>query len=313
MKQWLKRLLGAHPPLLEWARNGIAVSRGRRVGADRFLRFAPPGHYYSPLPDEAAWRAAVRHHPAPQHGLPGLNLRLDEQSALFRQLTPRLRAFQPPAEPTADRRYYAHNDFFQATEAALTAALLVTDRPRRVIEVGSGFSSALLLDAAEGLAQEGHAVHFTFLDPDPVRLDALLRPADRTRAQVIRGLAQEQPQDFFTGLEAGDWLFIDSSHVAKCGSDVVFLLLEVLPRLRAGVTVHLHDIFWPFEYPASWYAEGRAWNEAYFVRALLQDNPRWRIRFWNDCFVKAFPGLAHEVWPGTASLGASLWLRREEG
>lgn len=311
MKALARRLLGISPPLLAWARNWTAVARGRRIGADRFLRFAPPGHYYSPLPAESAYLAATGSTPtpAPQEGLPGIDLRLADQLTLFRQLAPQLAKFSPSAAPVPDRRYYYGNDFFGRGEAGIAAALLQEDRPRRVIEVGSGFSSALLLDTAG--AGSGEAVEFTFLDPDPVRLDALLRPADRARVRVIKGLAQDQSPAFYGTLEPGDWLFVDSSHVGKCGSDVLYLLFEVFPRLKPGVTVHLHDVFWPFEYPRAWYEEGRAWNEAYFLRTHLIENPRWRIRFWNDCFWKAHPDVVRSTFPGVEGLGASLWLRRD--
>jgi len=105
MKALARRLLSVHPPLLEWARNLLAVARGRRVGADRFLRFEAPRHYYSPLPHEAAWRAA-RRTVSPFDGLPGLDLRLEEQKTLFQQLAPRLMLFAPPIEPSPNRRYY---------------------------------------------------------------------------------------------------------------------------------------------------------------------------------------------------------------
>ena len=85
--------------------------------------------------------------------------------------------------------------------------------------------------------------------------------------------------DTFKSLEKDDILFVDSSHVSKVGSDTHYLFFEVMPTLSSGVLVDVHDIFWPFEYPADWIREGRAWNEAYLLRAFLSFNPAFKIIF----------------------------------
>ena len=97
----------------------------------------------------------------------------------------------------------------------------------------------------------------------------------------------------FTSLGAADVLFIDSSHVAKVGSDVVLLVTSVLPRLRKGVVIHFHDIFWPFEYPEDWIRGGRAWNEDYILKAFLQFNNSFRVLFFNS-YIAAHHGAAAE-------------------
>ncbi len=115
----------------------------------------------------------------------------------------------------------------------------------------------------------------------------------------------------FDELEAGDLLFIDSSHVSKIGSDVNFLFFEVLPRLKAGVYIHVHDIFWPFEYPHSWIVEGRAWNEAYLLRALLCGNDGFEIVFWNSWAGHALRELLSKNCPlFTRNSGGSIYLRK---
>jgi hypothetical protein len=106
-------------------------------------------------------------------------------------------------------------------------------------------------------------------------------------------------------------LIIDSTHVAKIGSDVNHLMFDVLPRLAPGVLVHVHDIHYPFEYPREWVYQGRAWNEAYLVRAFLMSNVAWEIVFFNS-FIAARHGeaLAASLPPAKDSAGSSLWLRR---
>ena len=112
-------------------------------------------------------------------------------------------------------------------------------------------------------------------------------------------------------MAAGDILIIDSSHVAKTGSDVNYLYFDVLPRLVPGVLVHVHDIGFPFEYPRSWVAEGRSWNEAYLLRAFLTFNSDYRIELWNGC-LHALHDDAFAQCPPVRG-GSQIWLRRTAG
>ena len=122
---------------------------------------------------------------------------------------------------------------------------------------------------------------------------------------------QNVPIDRFSALQAGDILFIDSSHVSKAGSDVNDLFFRVLPALTVGVVVHIHDILWPFEYPMEWLAEGRAWNEAYLLRAFLQYNPDWEVLYMNDYMGKHQRRLVEEKAPlMLVETGGSFWMRR---
>lgn len=136
-------------------------------------------------------------------------------------------------------RYYFDNDYFCTGDALVLQSMLRLLRPRRFVEVGSGFSSALVLDTNDLFLGE---LACTFIDPDPVRLRALLTPSDHRLHTVIEEKVQEVDRSIFQSLEAGDFLFIDSSHVSKTGSDVNFLMLDVLPTLAPGVICHIHDI-----------------------------------------------------------------------
>ena len=108
----------------------------------------------------------------------------------------------------------------------------------------------------------------------------LARPGDldgNLRQQTLQSVGVE----VFEELGRGDILFIDSTHVSKLGSDVNYLFFEILPRLRSGVRVHIHDVFFPFEYPPKWIAKGIAWNENYLLRGFLQYNDKFRIVLFN--------------------------------
>jgi hypothetical protein len=117
----------------------------------------------------------------------------------------------------------------------------------------------------------------------------------------------------FERLEAGDILFIDSSHVVKTGSDVNYLFLEVLPRLKPGVVIHVHDIFLPHEFPKAWVMDLHLfWTEQYLLQAFLTHNAEFEVLFAN-----AYMGARHQTemqrtfprsqWWG----GGSFWLRRK--
>ncbi|MBB1127435.1 class I SAM-dependent methyltransferase, partial [Thiospirillum jenense] len=121
----------------------------------------------------------------------------------------------------------------------------------------------------------------TFIEPYPDRLLSLLKDGDREQVRLIDKRIQDVPSEVLLALESGDLLFIDSSHVVKCDSDLHHLMFEILPRLQPGVFVHFHDVFYPFDYPSEWLTNGWYWNENYFLRAFLSYNTEWRIVFFN--------------------------------
>ncbi len=122
---------------------------------------------------------------------------------------------------------------------------------------------------------------------------------------------EDVPQNEFNVLTANDVLFIDSSHVLKIGSDLSKLFYTVLPQLKAGVIVHIHDIFWPFEYPEEMIREGRFWNEIYFIRSFLQFNDSFEILYFSSFIESQYPDVLKASLPNYSEFsGASLWLRR---
>jgi predicted O-methyltransferase YrrM len=198
-------------------------------------------------------------------------------------------------------RYTRDNPNFPLADALALYTMLEHFRPKRFIEVGSGYSSFAALDAVEHL---GLDTSLTFIEPHPP--DFL---ASDPRLLVSR--LQSVPTSTFEELESGDILFIDSSHVAKTGSDVVDYLFRIFPALKPGVVVHIHDIFFPFEYPRAWIADqNRSWNEAYFLRAFLHANPNWQVLFLFDWFYKCRRDALAAAMPECIEhRGGSLWLR----
>ena len=277
-----------------------------------FVDAYPPGHFHSPLPsrDEVA---AVAHRafdvPEGANPLGGVDLREREQLKLYAALVPFYAAMPFKDQPAEGLRYHFANDFFAHTDAFVLYAMMRHFRPRRIVEAGSGFSSCVMLDTDERFLDG--ATRFTFVEPYPERLLTHIRPEDGTRCTIVTDFAQNVALETYTSLEAGDVLFIDSSHVAKIGSDVLHFVFDVFPALQPGVIIHIHDIFYPFEYPCSWYAQGRAWNEAYLLRAFLQYNSAFEVLFFNSYMTTRHGDMFEKHTPlCMRNTGGSLWLRR---
>jgi predicted O-methyltransferase YrrM len=271
-------------------------------------RFFPPGHFYSPLPSSAEIADAfARGGFGPP--FPAIDLNEAGQFARLERLAEFYREQPFPERATPGRRFYLDNPSYGHYDALVLYGILREARPRRVIEVGSGFSSAAMLDTNE-LALN-RSVEFTFIDPDMTRLRALLRPEDATQVTLIEKRVQDVPLEAFTKLESNDVLFIDSSHVSKIGSDVNRLFFDVLPVLAPGVLIHIHDVAGNLEYPRDWLDEGRAWNEQYLLRAFLMHNPAYRI----ELFTAWLWNVKHEFIRGHMPLcarggGGQMWLRK---
>ncbi len=278
-----------------------------------------PGEYYSPIPDleDVKAREAEIWQRENSAEIPGIDLNENAQLQLLDRLA-QYHLDQPFSEhQTHARRYYFANDFYSFSDGIFYYCMLRHLKPKRVIEIGSGFSSCVLLDTNELFFDS--KIRCTFIDPNPERLFGLLRPVDNI--EVVPKRLQETGLGCFDELSAGDILFVDSSHVSKTGSDVNMILFDILPRLPAGVHVHIHDIFYPFEYPREYVYNRWAWNELYLLRAFLINNHEFRItifpsfleRFHGERLQSALPlAWKHPLkWPTLR--GASLWIERVKG
>ena len=268
-----------------------------------------PGHFYSPIPSLPEVRARASRLFVTPRTLPDVELDEAHQLEVLDAIAAHAPELPFADEPRDGLRYGLRNDYFSYGEAVVLFGMMLRLRPRRIIEVGSGHSSAAILDIADRFL--GGDVECTFIEPYPERLLGLLRSEDLARVRLVRERVQDVDVARFDALDAGDMLVVDSTHVTKIGSDVNHLVFNVLPRLREGVVIHFHDIYYPFEYPQRWLEQGRYWNEAYLVRAFLQGNRDVRIEFFND-FLAAFHAdrLAAALPPFMRAPGSSLWLSR---
>ena len=285
-----------------------AALETERAEHARWSRFFPPGHFYSPLPSHKeiadAWARDAFGPPFPAVEL--------NEAAQFARLE-RFAAWygeQPfPETATEGQRFYLDNPSYGHYDAIMLYCMLREARPRRIIEVGSGFSSAAMLDLNERVL--GGGVNFTFIDPDMARLRPLLREGDAAHATLIERRVQEVPLEVFAALGANDVLFIDSSHVSKIGSDVNRLFFDVLPALAPGVLIHIHDVAGNLEYPREWLDEGRAWNEQYLLRAFLMHNTAYRIELFTGWLFNTRHAWLREHMPlCSRGGGGQMWLRK---
>ncbi|MFC1630650.1 class I SAM-dependent methyltransferase [Pseudomonadota bacterium] len=215
-----------------------------------------------------------------------------------------------PEKPHHDYRYYFDNPWFTYSDAIFLYSFLRKNTPKRIIEVGSGFSSVVMLDTVDNFFS--FKPEITFIEPFPQRLKSLLKDTDKDNVTIIEKFAQDVSPSIFLNMEAGDLLFIDSCHVVKCGSDLHILMFDILPLLPKGVFVHFHDIFYPFEYPIEWVKQGRYWNENYFLRAFLSYNSEWSVYFFNTYVAITFNDFIKEKMPlCLKNRGGSLYIQRQ--
>lgn len=257
-----------------------------------------PNHFYWPVPDlrvleEQSW---------PVRTSSNIDLKMSSQVEFARNVLPSYRAeLQFPEAPSNDKaQYHRNNGFFETVDADVAYCMVRELKPRRIVEVGGGSSTRVMAAAVRANKEEGNACEMVTVEPYP---DETLRQGFDGLSRLLTTRVQDAPRDLFDSLEAGDVLFIDSSHVVTVGSDVVYEFFEILPRLKQGVVVHLHDIFYPADYPRDavlkflWF-----WSEQYLLEALLTCNSSFEV-LWassamhllcRELLDRTFPN-----WPGS--------------
>lgn len=271
------------------------------------------GHFYSPVVDPSELQAFQERLWPKDPEILGIDFDDASHERILRESFPEyIGAYDYPEllEESPDlRQFFTRNSQFSWLDARALFVLLRAWRPRRMIEVGSGFSTLLSADVNRRFL--GGSMLLTCIEPYP---RAFLRSGIPGVARVLESKVQDVPLAEFAALEAGDILFIDSSHVAKTGSDVNFLYFEVLPRLASGVRIHIHDIHLPHEYLREWVlVENRSWNEQYVLRALLMYSTGFRVVFGCSYAFWRFPQRVIEALalPGGHGFGGgSFWIER---
>jgi hypothetical protein len=212
-------------------------------------------------------------------------------------------------EKIPNLRYYFLNGAYSYSDAVFLYCMIRKLNPKRIIEVGSGFSSCVTLDTNE--LYFNNQINCTFVEPYPALLKSLIKENDNSNIKIYESKLQNVPLDVFMELKANDILFIDSTHVAKFNSDVNYVIHKILPILAEGIYIHFHDIFYPFEYPIEWLLEGRAWNEQYVLRAFLEYNIKFKIVLFNTYLEIIFREELEKRFPLIfKNTGGSIWIKK---
>lgn len=276
-----------------------------------------PMHSYSPVPDPRQFPADFW---TKLSDLPGVRIDLAKSCDLLRSLAAQFRpeyealpAARPPEAPPWT--YYTHNDYYDDLDGYILYAMIRHFRPQRIIEIGSGNTTYLSAQAAERNRADGsgHVCEITAIEPDP---NHVLRSGFPGLTKLIPKNVQDVPVSFFEELDENDILFIDSSHVVRTGSDALYEYLEILPRLRKGVLVHVHDIFLPREYPREWVLDvNRYWTEQYLLQAFLAFNDTFEVLLPTAHIQTHAPEVLAECFPGFPRnddwLFGNFWMRKE--
>lgn len=227
-------------------------------------------HYYEPQFDHRQLTRSL----ADERPLPGIDLNLQEQLDLLIQFNYNGELLQFPVMKRSELEFCYDNDFFGAGDAEYLYSMVRRFAPKSVVEIGSGNSTLMVVNAVKRNALENPGYRCRHLCIEPYEMPWL----ERTGVIVLREKVETVDRSIFGTLGAGDLLFIDSSHMIKPQGDVLAIYLEILPALRSGVIVHIHDILTPKDYFPGWILdEVKFWNEQYLLEAFLTLNREFRI------------------------------------
>lgn len=253
----------------------------RKVGVQRlpFCRkalfsigvFPIRNHYYEPQFDMRKTKRSF----SEERSLPGISWNIEEQLDMLGRLTFAEELQDLPTEKQIDDpHFYLNNGSFEAGDAEYWYQLVRLKKPRRIIEVGSGNSTLMAINAIRKNQQENPGYQCNHVCIEPYEMPWL----EETGVCVLRKKVEDVEIEFFAKLEENDILFIDSSHIIRPDGDVLFEYLELIPSLSKGVIVHVHDIFSPRNYLSAWLtSEVLFWNEQYLLEAFLSHNSSFKI------------------------------------
>lgn len=267
-----------------------------------------PGHFYTPVISVDDLEKRQKNIFKRSCRLRGIDLNEDKQFSLLQEFKKYYADLPFSKKKQEGFRYYYENEYFGYSDAIHLYGIMRHFKPKQIIEVGSGFSSALMMDVNDHFFNR--EIGLTFIEPYPDRLNSLQKPEDSP--VLIDAPIQEVDPEEFKKLQKNDILFIDSTHIVKTGGDVNYILFEILPILNKGVLIHFHDIQYPFEYPIEWVLKfKRSWNENYFLRAFLMNNQAYEIISFDSYLESRFTAWYQENMPlCLQNEGGSIWLSK---
>jgi len=260
--------------------SALLLKNIRRAGIQRFPLckssllnvgiFPIRNHYYEPQFDYREMKRSFTE----ERNLPGISWNTPKQLEILKELNFSMELEGLPADKTNDLEFYINNDAFCSGDAEYWYQLIRLKKPKQIIEIGSGFSTLMAINAIRKNQEENTNYNCKHVCIEPYEMPWL----EKTEVVVVRKKVEDVDISFFSKLSVGDILFIDSSHIIRPDGDVLFEYLQLLPTLAKGVIVHVHDIFSPRNYLDAWLKdEVRFWNEQYLLEAFLTHNDSWEI------------------------------------
>lgn len=271
-----------------------------------------PNHYYQPIPDTRTLKDDLWQK---QSELVGIDINEEVQINLLSLFSSKFKEEYesfPRNKTSVPYQYYVNNGAIESVDGEILYCMIRHFKPKKIFEIGSGNSTYLSAQAVlKNKEDNGHECELIAFEPYP---NDVLEAGFPGLSELISTKIQDVPLSGFSKLKENDFLFIDSSHVLKIGSDVQYQYLEILPRLNKGVIVHLHDIFLPAEYPKEWVLKNcRFWTEQYLLQAFLAFNDSFEVLWAGSYMHLQYPDKLEAVfssykrderWPG------SFWIRK---
>lgn len=283
-------------------RNSLREYMILNLNKEQKNEIVPIGHYESPYPPREEILKGYNDYIKNEYNFYGLDMNDEKQLDFYNKIKVYFNDFDfsEHNEDSENYRFYYNNDWYGYGCALYLFSIINHIKPKKIIEIGSGFSTALMLDIND--KKFNNKINITSIEPRAERLKSLLRKGDNIK--IIETNQQDIAIELFSTLQENDLLFIDSSHVSRPFSDVNRQFFEILPNLNKGVVIHLHDVINPFEYPQVWVLEQRrAYNEAYILRAFLQYN--------NTFEILCFPSYLKYKYPNIVDTGSgSIFLKK---
>lgn len=276
-------------------------------------------HYYSPVPDlEDLKQRKVW---GKKSELQGIDFNAKRHLSFLKKLGKKFgKECNWSSRPGREEEFVMGNQSFLFGCAASLHSMIREFKPKKIIEIGSGNSSIIISEAiGKNRAESGHKTQYTIIDPYPgAKIEKKKVPHDR----LVKKRVELLNPKFFDQLSQNDILFIDSGHTVRIGSDVNYLYLDVLPRLKPGVIIHCHDIDLPYEYPQCYATDNRFrqfWTESYLLQAFLACNDKFDIllpmtylmKNYKKEFKKLFPHYDPSIPGGRLAISPSFWMRRK--
>jgi hypothetical protein len=280
----------------------------RRI-LDWFKVSVIPHHYYEPV----VLASDLIIDPDTKRNLPGIDLNAEGQLALISKFDYRIELEAIPFDSKEVGAFCWRNPSFTMGDAEMFYNIIRYFKPRRIFEIGAGNSTLIARLAIAQNLRDDSSYSCWHVCVEPYEQPWL----EAHEIEVRRERVERIPLDFLTQLDERDILFIDSSHVVRTQGDVVFELLQLVPAVKPGVLVHIHDIFTPRDYPKNWILYYRhMWGEQYLLEALLSFNKEfeviaavnWLAHEHKDKLLEACPILIKEPW-----IPSSFWIRRRDG